>query len=75
MEFNEEEELAKVRAKKQELLDQETSKELIIQDFVGSEISAQYEKDKHELANSEEFQKSSKEIVERSTKAQFDKDR
>lgn len=62
----------RITARRQEL---QASSELSVKTFVGNEISAQYKKDKQELANSDEFQKSSKEITERATKAQFDKDR
>ncbi|MBQ7798041.1 MAG: hypothetical protein IJ371_02855 [Clostridia bacterium] len=75
VEFDEEKKLEEVRARKQELASQQKPQELSIQSFVGNEISAQYEKDKQELANNEEFKKSSREITERATKAQFDKDR
>lgn len=75
-EFNEDEVLEEIKKKRQEQQEkQEAKNELSVQAFVGNEISAQYEKDKQELANSEEFQRCSKEITVRATQAQFDKDR
>lgn len=72
-EFNEDDVLEEIRRKKQEQKNE--NNELSVTTFVGNEITTQYEKDKQELASSDEFQQNSREIVERATKAQFDKDR